>query len=120
MDNRKVLKTMYKQTPLQAGAFQIKSKVNGKVFVTIGKNLPGMFNSHRFRLNANSHSNKALQEDWNALGPDAFSFDILETLKTETIAPENLNDALRALEQKWLDTLQPYDERGYNKKKEAK
>ena len=32
----------------------------------------------------------------------------------------NIQEALKKLEAKWLDKLQPYGEKGYNRKKEAR
>jgi hypothetical protein len=102
------------------GVFQIKNTTNEKILIGSSMNLPGKKNSQEFQLKAGGHYNKELQSDWNALGPAAFTFEILETLKPETIPQEDWRKAVTALEDKWLDTLQPYGERGYNKKKENK
>ena len=99
------------------GAYQIKNTVNGKVFIGNSVNLPGIFNRHRFQLNAATHSIKELQADWHQYGSAAFTFDILEMIKAEEIPKEDWSKATLALEEKWISLLQPYDEKGYNKRK---
>lgn len=120
MDRKKELKLTYKQTPLPMGVYQIKNTLNGKIFVGSSMNLPGIFNRHRFQLNAASHPNKDLQEDWKQHGSAAFTCEVLETLKSEDILEENWSKTILALEDKWLSNLQPYDEKGYNQLKAKK
>ncbi|MEW6698122.1 MAG: GIY-YIG nuclease family protein [Bacillota bacterium] len=117
MDRRKELKLAYKENPRPMGVYQIKNQSNGKIFIAGSMNLPGSFNSNRFQLNFNCHHNKALQDDWNEYGASAFTFDVLETLKSEEIAKEDWREAVSELEAKWLNTLQPYGEGGYHKQK---
>ena len=80
-------------------------------------NLPGSFNRNRFQLNANSHNYKVLQEDWDLYDSDDFAFDILETFKSEEIIEDDWREAIPVMEDKWIATLQPYNEKGYNKLK---
>jgi hypothetical protein len=115
LDRRKELKLAYKQTSLPMGVYQIKNNINGKIFIGSSMNLPGIFNRHRFQMNAKVHSNRELQEDWDVCHSHAFTFDILETIKSEEIPKNDLLKAIAALEDKWLDKLKPYDEKGYNK-----
>lgn len=117
MDRKKQLKLEYKETPRPMGVFQIKNTANGKVFIVSSMNVPGSFNSQRFQLNLNSHSNKELQADWNSYSSEAFTFEILEIINPEKIAKDDWREAVSVLETKWLDNLQPYQEKGYNKKK---
>jgi hypothetical protein len=115
LDRRKELKLAYKQTFLPMGVYQIKNNMNGKIFIGSSSNLPGIFNRHRFQLNAKTHSNKELQEDWDVCHSQAFTFDILETITPDKIPQEDWSKAITELEVKWLDKLQPYGEKGYNK-----
>lgn len=117
MDRRKELKLTYKETILPMGVYQIKNNLTGKILIGSSMNLPGIFNRHRFQLNANVHTNKALQEDWNLYHANAFTFDILETIKAEEIAKDDWSKTIAALEDKWLNQIEPYDEKGYNKYK---
>lgn len=116
-DRRKELKEGYKNNPPPMGAYLLRNKANGKVFVGGSLNLPGRKNSHYFQLKLNGHPNKALQADWNVYGEAAFSFEVLETLKAEALPRETWSEAVAELAAKWLERLAPYGDRGYNKQK---
>jgi hypothetical protein len=58
---------------------------------------------------------KALQQEWNTYGAEAFAFEILETVNTDEVPREEWRQTVQALEEKWLGSLQPYGEKGYNK-----
>ena len=114
MDRKKELKHQYQEIEVVAGVYQIKNNVNGKLFVESTRNLKTI-NGVKFTLNNNTHMNKELQSDWDNFGKEAFSFEILETLKKDESDPYfNEKEALKAMEQKWFDRLQPFHENGYN------
>jgi len=108
------LRRAYKESPRQAGIFQIKNTHTGKILLGSSTNLHGPLNKHRFMLSIGGHDNAGLQKDWNQFGADAFSFDILEIVKPSNDPLFNLDDELTLLEQIWLEKLQPFGERGYN------
>jgi biotin operon repressor len=112
---RSEIKKQYRETPRQAGIFQVKNTVNGKILLGSSKNLHGPLNKHRFLLSIGRHWNKAMQEDWDRLGPDAFVFEVLEVLKLRDDPGFNLEDELSLLEQIWTEKVQPFGEGGYNK-----
>jgi len=114
-ERKKALLQQYKETPLPMGVFQIKNKVNGKLLLLKALNLPGIVNRHQLELRRGLHRNSALQAEWTQYGEAAFSFDILATLKTEEILPEQYPAAANKLLEQWLEKLQPYGDRGYNK-----
>ena len=114
MKSRKEINREYLERPKPAGVFQVKNIANDKVLLGSSLNLEGSLNKHRFMLKIGSHTNKALQQDWNKYGPDKFSFDILEVVKIKDDPNFNLRDELTLLEQIWLEELQPVGERGYN------
>ncbi|WP_017753994.1 GIY-YIG nuclease family protein [Calidifontibacillus oryziterrae] len=116
MNRKKELKALYKEIPVEAGIFQIKNNENGKIFIGSTRNFKTL-NGLQFSLEAGTHTNKGLQEEWNQYGKDAFSIDVLETLKKKDDPYFTEKEALLELENKWLDQLQPYGEKGYNKKK---
>jgi group I intron endonuclease len=111
---RAELKRAFKETPRQAGIYQIKNTRTGKLLVGSSTNLHGPLNKHRFILSIGRHDNAALQNDWIQFGPDAFSFEILEIVKPSEDPSFCLEDELTLLEQIWLEKLQPFGERGYN------
>ncbi|MDN4494616.1 GIY-YIG nuclease family protein [Ureibacillus aquaedulcis] len=114
MDRKKELKQQYQEIEIVAGVYQIKNNTNGKSFVESTRNLKTI-NGVRFTLNNNTHLNKGLQSEWNEFGKEAFSIEILERLKKDEGNPFfNEREALKEMEQKWLDELKPYGENGYN------
>lgn len=113
METKKELKKMYKEMRTTAGIFQIKNIKNQKIFVKSSMNLKTI-NGEQFQLEHNIHTNKILQQDWNKFGKDSFVFEILEVLEQK----EEILDvkyALKKLEEKWIDQLQPFGEQGYHK-----
>ena len=115
MTSKQDLKREYKERRKSAGVFQIKNTVNGKVLLGSSLNLEGPLNSHKFMLTIGRHRNETLQKDWNEFGGDKFLFEVLEEVKVKDDPNFNLNDELTLLEQIWLEKLQPFGERGYNK-----
>jgi hypothetical protein len=117
--HKKALIREYKETRRPMGAYRILNSVSGKALVGVSANLPAILNRHQAQLRLGSHANRALQEDWNALGPDAFVFEVLDTLSPSDEPNADPSDDLRTLEQLWLERLSPFDERGYNAKPKA-
>jgi len=73
-----------------------------------------MLNRQRAQLGFGGHPSRELQRDWQALGAEAFAFEILDTLAPREEPGADPADELRALEALWLEKLSPYGERGYN------
>lgn len=115
MKSRKDLIRAYKERRRVAGVFQIKNTANGKVLLGSSLNVDGPLNSHRFMLRSGKHLNEALQKDWAAFGEDSFTFEILETVPESDNPQTNVEDELSLLEQIWLEKLQPFGHKGYNK-----
>ncbi|MEE6451177.1 GIY-YIG nuclease family protein [Gottfriedia acidiceleris] len=113
MSRKKELKMQYKETKVQAGIYQIKNIKNQKLFIVSTKNLKTI-NGKKFELEAGSCTNKTLQQEWNEYGKESFVFEELEILKEEDISPLGIKGDLKKLEEKWLEKLQPYGERGYH------
>ena len=112
--SRKELNREYKERVKPTGVYQVKNLANGKVLLGSSLNLEGPLNRHKFMLKIGSHTNKALQKDWDELGPEQFVFEILEEVKRKDDPSFNLKDELTLLEMIWLEKLQPFGERGYN------
>lgn len=116
MDHRKELQQQYKEMKTEAGVYQIRNTENQKVFVIGTPNLKTI-NGRHIELQNGGHRNMELQEDWNRWGKDSFVFEVLEVLEEPEEGFFDKKAALKKLEEKWLDILQPYGERGYNTKK---
>lgn len=114
MKSRKELQREYKERVKPTGVYQVRNIANGKVLLGSSLNLEGLLNRHRFTLRNGSHTNKALQKDWDEFGPDSFVFEVLEEVNVKDHPNFSLKDELTLLEQIWLEKLQPFGERGYN------
>jgi len=112
--SRRELNREYTERVKPAGVYQVKNLANGKVLLGSSLNLEGPLNRHKFMLKIGSHTNKALQKDWNEFSPEQFAFEILEEVQLKEDPNFNLKDELTLLEMIWLEKLQPFGERGYN------
>ena len=97
--------------------FQIRNTVNNKIFVESSIDLVAIWHRQKFQLNLGSHHNEALQKDWNEFGADKFVYEILDEIDQREPATTDYRKELKALEEMYLDELQPFDEKGYNRKK---
>jgi hypothetical protein len=113
--DRKALKQEYKQAQRAMGIFRVRNLVNDRSFVGSTVDLPAMLNRQRAQLSMGAHANRALQQDWDELGPDAFEFSVLDELTPRDQPDYDPMADLQTLEELWLDRLLPYEERGYNK-----
>ena len=120
MIDKKELKKAYKQTIQPMGIYQIKNKVNGKIFIGWTKNIKGKFNSIQFQLTNGSFIINSLQEDFNKYGFDNFSYDVLDQLEPNEDPAYDYTNDLVTLEELWLEKLQPFDDKGYNIRKQTK
>jgi hypothetical protein len=115
MDRKEIIRR-YKQTPRPMGIFQVRNTTNGKVFIGSSSDLPAMLNRQQAQLRFGSHPNRTLQKDWKELGPEAFSFEILDTIKAKEEPDYNPTADLRVLQEIWLEKLSPFNDRGYNER----
>ena len=112
--NRKSIIRAYKETRRPMGIYRIHNTRDDRSLIGRSVDLPAILNRERVSLRFGMHSNATLQADWNALGPDAFVFEVLDTLEPPKDQPDyDPTDDLRVLEGMWLDRLQPFNEGGY-------
>src|SRR5262245_1080822 len=112
--NRKELVRQYKAARGPIGVYRVRNRASDKSLVGASIDLPAILNRHRAQLRMGAHQNRALQRDWNALGADAFAFEILDTLAVPDRPDYDPSDDLRVLEELWLQKLSPFGDRGYN------
>lgn len=115
MIDKKELKNQYKQTLPTMGIYQIKNLVNGKIFIGSAKNLHGKSNSYKFQLDSGLHINRELQEDYAKYREKNFTFEVLDTLDAKDDPSYKYDNDLKTLEDLWIEKLQPFGEKGYNK-----
>jgi len=118
--NKKEAIREYKMSHRPMGVFQIRNKLNDKVFIDSSNNIPGKINRHKFALNAGQHASKALQRDWNEFGESAFEFETIEPLEPRDDQNYDYRSDLETLEDLWLEKVQPFDTKGYNEKKKTR
>ena len=112
--NKKEMMNKYKQTIQPMGIYQIKNLKNGKIYIGSAKDLRGKINGSKFQLKNDLHLNKEMQKDFNEIGEEGFSFDILDYLKPNEDSNYDYTEELKILLDMWLEKLQPYNEKGYN------
>ena len=112
--DKKALIREYKETQRPMGVYQVRNTVNGKVLIGTSVDLPSILNRLRGELRLGGLRNRALQQDWNEHGPEAFAVEILDTLPPSDKPGHDPREDLKALEALWLEKLMPFDERGYN------
>lgn len=115
--DRKALSREYKETRRRMGVFHVRNVSTAKSLIGSSVDLPAMLNRQRFQLEAGNHPNRALQSDWNKMGPESFEFAELDILKPPKNQPEYspVKD-LRVLEEMWLQKLDDSGESTYNVK----
>lgn len=114
--NKSDLKKNYKQTIQTMGIYIVRNKANNKILIGSSKNLNGRINRFEFGLKYGSESNKELLEDYKKYGGENFSIEILDELKPKDDPEYDYTEDLRVLEEMWIEKLQPFGEKGYNKK----
>ena len=112
--DRKALIRAYKEDHRPMGIYRVRNTASGQALVGASANLPAIFNRHRTQLAMGVHPNHSLQRDWNELGPEAFAFEVLDTLSPPSERDYDPSEDLRVLEELWLEKLSPFGGRGYN------
>jgi hypothetical protein len=110
---RKELLEEYRQLKTYMGVYQIKNNVSGKIFISTCSNLKSRWLTIRGQLDVGRYAISELQKDWNELGEEAFTYEVLEQKETDEI--KDIRWELEQMEKPWLEKLQPYGDRGYNK-----
>lgn len=116
MKTRKELKEEYKQMKFKMGVFQIKNNINGKIFIGSSLDLKAIWFAQKLQLDMGMHQNSELQKDWNEFGSENFSYEILDEIKESKDKPIDYKKEIKTLEDMIINDLQPFEEKGYNKK----
>jgi group I intron endonuclease len=115
MINKSEIKKKYKQTLTPMGIYQLKNLVNGKILIGSSKNLPARKNRFEMELSYESLTDKVLLQDLKQFGKEYFLFEVLDYLEPKEDPLYNYTDDLKTLEELWIEKLQPFNEKGYNK-----
>ncbi len=101
MKTRKEIKIEYKEQKFELGVFEIRNKIENKIFIDSSNNIPAKFNRHKFQLNAGLHPNKEMQADWNKYGEINFEFNLIEEIEQKDEI-RNYSKKLKELEKKYV------------------
>lgn len=112
---RKELREQFAHIKTYMGVYKITNTVNGKIFVGSSPNLKNRWTTIRWQLDMGMHVNSQLQKDWNEFGEGAFVYEILE--KKDADKSLDARWEVKQMEKAWMEKLQPYEHRGYNKRK---
>lgn len=119
---KRELGTAYAQSFRRMGVYQIRNVENGKILVLGSMDLDGAKNRLAFMQQTNMNTVFELQQDWNKHGGSSFVFEELDSIKPRE---ENVTDRnelkkyqteVDALLELWIEKLQPYEEKGYNRR----
>lgn len=110
---RKELLEKYKQMKTYMGVIQITNTINSKILISPCSNLKNRWLTLRWQLEQGRFANLELQKDWNELGEEAFTYEVLEKKETDEVT--DMRWELKQMIKLWLEKLQPYGDRGYNK-----
>ena len=115
MINKSEIKKQYKQILTPMGIYQLKNLINGKILIGSSKNLPARKNRFEMELSFETFTDKELLKDLKQFGKENFLFEVLDRLEPKEDPSYNYTEDLKTLEELWIDKLQPFNEKGYNK-----
>lgn len=95
----------YKEAKTPFGVFGLRCAPSGELWIGASANLAAQENSVRFSLKMGKHPNRGLQAAIQAHGPDAFSYEILETLDDDKLTPMGKTDLLKRRVAHWIEAL---------------
>jgi len=110
---RKELLEEYKKLKTYMGVIKITNQANGKIFLATYPNLKNKWLTIQAQLDMGRFANGRLQQDWKELGSEAFTYEVLESKDAGEVTDRRWE--LKQMAKPWLEKLQPYGEKGYNK-----
>jgi len=116
MKTRKELREEYKQMKYPMGVFKLRNLSNNKIFMGSSTDLKAAWPSLKLQLDMGIHSNDELQKDWTTLGASNFVYEIVEEMKEDPEKKLNYEKEVKILEEMIVQELQPFGEKGYNRK----
>ncbi|MFL1673658.1 GIY-YIG nuclease family protein [Paenibacillus dendritiformis] len=120
---KKELALAYQKSFRPMGVYQIRNVKNGKILVDGTMDLEGAKNRLEFMKQTKMNGIPELKQDWDAYGGDCFVFEELDQIKPreESVADRSelkkYRDEVDALLELWVEKLQPFGDKGYNKPK---
>jgi hypothetical protein len=82
--------------------------------VSGGLDVQGAINRDRFELRLKGHRNARLQSDWTWFGEDAFTIDVVDTVRQSDRPGHDCRGELASMLDLWREELGSYGDTGYN------
>jgi hypothetical protein len=112
MNRRKEIINEYKKRKLCGSVYTMTNTLSGKYLIGHTANLKSVQNHFQFAMTTGSTVHPKLQKDWDKLGAQAFTLEVLEKLEQRPDQSQaEFMDDLKTLEQVWranLDALKEY------------
>ena len=102
---RKTIKKDYRAISKRASVFILKNNINHKVYIGSSVDLKKPGHRLLWELDRGSHPNWKLQEDWNKLGKENFSFEVLEEMEDKGKSLDDLKEELILLEKMCIEKM---------------
>lgn len=109
MIDRKQALRDYKEKPPAMGVYRVRDAVSGGYLLGSSLNLTGILNRTRFSLEMGNDRCVGMQRAWNEHGPDAFVFEVLDTLEPSGEPGADAREELAVLEDMWRMRLAATD-----------
>ncbi|WP_448205896.1 GIY-YIG nuclease family protein [Azospirillum sp. sgz302134] len=103
-EDRKAAVAAYKERKAVAGVYAVRCAPSGTVWVGTAPDLGKIQNRLWFEFRLKGSPHRTLQAAWDEHGPDAFTFEVMESLKEETL-PFARKAELKARLQHWSEAL---------------
>ena len=98
--SRRAISKEYKERKLRGGVYTITNRVNGKYLIGHVADIMSMKNRFQFAVTTGTAVDPRLRNDWQAMGGQAFTLDVLEELEQNPGQSQaDFMDDLKALEQ---------------------
>jgi hypothetical protein len=111
---RRELIEQYNQIKTYMGVYKVSNNINKKVYIASTPNLKNHWVILQEQLDMGRFpGNIEFQKEWMEFGKDAFTFELLE--EKEVKENTDVRWEVKQMEKGWLEKLQPYGEKGYNR-----
>ncbi len=99
--NRREAKRQYKERKPRRGAFAVRCRETGQVWVGASMDLDAARNGLWFTLRHGTHLDRLLQCAWNEHGEPAFEYEVLEELEDD-VFPLAVRNLLKEKRARWV------------------
>jgi hypothetical protein len=106
MNRRKEIINEYKARKLYGGVYTITNTLSGKYLIGHAANLKSVQNRFQFAMTTGSPVHPKLQKDWEELGAQVFTLEVLEEVEQQPEQSQaEFMDDLKTLEHLWRANL---------------